>query len=88
MSAISAFISWATSLLTRLSLVLSPAGGHGPRRLATRRGVTIIEYVLIAVVVIAVAVIFRNTLLNAIGNLVTRVSDFLNGTGGGGGTGG
>lgn len=50
------------------------------RRVVARRGVTIIEYVLIAVVVIAVAAIFRDQLTSAIQTLTSRISSFLTST--------
>lgn len=46
-------------------------------RAAANRGVTFVEYALLAAIAVIVAVVFRNTLINAFQTLFERVRDTL-----------
>jgi Flp pilus assembly pilin Flp len=72
--------NWITSLLTSVSLVLH--GGltaHMPARVNTRRGVTLIEYVLLAAGVLAIILLLTGVLSGSINNLFGRIRDALGG---------
>lgn len=76
METVNRLFVYLSSLVTAMS---NPAESLTPARLGRGRAVGMIEYVILAVVVLGFGVIFRDQLGGAIDTLITAISNYLGG---------